>query len=102
MKLPAFFRSQSQASAPLASEATQPANITSFGREDRRHPVYRCTGCHAWRPPTLIYMSNGGHYCPRCARAVHAWSGAKPAGKRFDDILSLDEADKTPRESLIG
>jgi hypothetical protein len=70
---------------------------------ERRRPVYRCNGCHAWRPPILIYMSNGGNYCPRCARAVHAWSGARPAGRRFDDVLNIDEgADATPADSLTG
>jgi hypothetical protein len=102
MKLPAFFRSK--ASAPAATEAdTPPADGAPYAREERRHPTYRCNGCHAWRPATLVYMSNGGHYCPRCARAVHAWSGAKPAGRRFDDVLSIDEGvDAIPSESLTG
>ena len=100
MKLPAMFRPRAGADAPTQAEAMPNAKL--LGHEDRRQSAFRCNGCHAWHPPTLIYMSNGGHYCPSCARAVHAWSGAKPAGRRFDDVLSLDEADVPTRESLIG
>ncbi len=96
MKMPALFRAVMGSGASrdtVASAVSTPlgASATSDVRAERRRPVYRCFGCHAWKPAVLVYMSNGGHYCPRCARAVHAWSGARPAGRRFDDVLSIDE-----------
>lgn len=104
MKLPALFRAVIAPSGGAGAEAATgaPADET-MTRVERRRPVLRCYSCHSWRPSVLVYMSNGGHYCPRCARAVHAWSGAKPAGRRYDDVLNIDEgADATTPDSLTG
>lgn len=106
MKFPALFRAVIDPSGATNRRTNAspeaPADDPTTGVE-RRRPTLRCFGCHAWRPSVLVYMTNGGHYCPRCARAVHAWSGAKPAGRRFDDVLSIDEsADATPPDRLTG
>jgi hypothetical protein len=60
-------------------------------RSERRRPVYRCNGCVAWGSE-LVHMSNGGDYCLPCARTVSGWFGTVPAGRRKDDIRTLDEA----------
>jgi hypothetical protein len=106
MNLPAFLRAvinsteTVEAASPTITIGTTPARL------ERRRPVYRCTGCHAWRPPVLVFMSNGGNYCPPCARAVHAWSGVRPAGRRFDDIRTFDDLEArtqaNPPDSLTG
>ena len=56
---------------------------------ERRHPAYRCAGCNGWGQE-LIFMSNGRDYCLPCARRVSGWFGSLPAGRRHDDITSLD------------
>jgi hypothetical protein len=57
---------------------------------ERRRPAYRCAGCNRWGEK-LIFMSNGRDYCLPCARDVYGWFGNTPAGRRHDDIKSLDD-----------
>jgi hypothetical protein len=82
MKIRSLLRSLQgrNASAPVPT----PAFI------ERRRPAYRCAGCNRWGEK-LIYMSNGSDYCLACARDVYGWFGNRPAGRRHDDITSLDE-----------
>jgi hypothetical protein len=60
---------------------------------ERRRPAYRCAGCNSWGEK-LIFMSNGRDYCLPCARNVYGMFGSRPAGRRHDDITSLDEPAK--------
>jgi hypothetical protein len=57
---------------------------------ERRRPAYRCAGCNRWGEK-LIFMSNGSDYCRPCARDVWGWFGSRPAGRRHEDITSLDD-----------
>jgi hypothetical protein len=77
-----LFGARPQGEADTASEPET--------REERRRPAVRCNGCNIWTPK-LVYLSNGGHYCEHCALEVHAWSRARPSGKRFDDLPPLAE-----------
>jgi hypothetical protein len=54
-----------------------------------RRPVQRCAGCNIWTA-SLVYMRNGGHYCVPCAKRLRDVMGTALAGKRADDIRTLE------------
>jgi hypothetical protein len=83
MNVTSFFR------ALLRRERGAPFEVAA-ARVERRHPAYRCAGCNGWGE-SLIFMSNGRDYCLPCARTVSSWFGSHPAGRRHDDLKSLNE-----------
>ncbi len=57
-----------------------------------RKPIVWCARCH--RPgKTLIFLTDGGHYCWDCAEHMHNTVGLQSAGKRLGD---LDPWDRKP------
>ncbi|MEZ4501058.1 MAG: hypothetical protein R3C39_00320 [Dehalococcoidia bacterium] len=69
-----------------------PSNEAPLGETDpavSRYQVVQCAGCSRRTPP-YVYMSNGKDYCLPCAKQVARIMRVHPAGKRADDIKTLD------------
>ena len=65
---------------------------------DLRRPMHVCAGCRSWHTK-LVYLGNGLDYCVSCAVKLGKLYGLAPAGKRDDDLKSLDGArDSGPHE----
>ena len=81
MKLTTLFRRRNQPETEPTPEEPTPAYT--------RRPVLRCTTCNVWSK-SFVYMRNGGHYCVPCATRLRDVMGTTPAGKRADDVKTLD------------